>query len=169
MLFFEVQPGANEGGIARKHRVGAIIYVNVKGDSTSKGSVDRISIAPLQTVTPMNASVLVRNSGSTDFVADSTMTVKDIFGRSLYKGESKLYILPDTSRDVELQWNGSPWFGIYSIQVATTILGSTTTHTSLVLVAPVWLLFAALLVVIVGAIGGLRHVSRRSSRSKQTR
>ncbi len=158
IIFAETKPTENQTGfVLEKRRVGMIVYVTVKGESRVSGSVSSVSIPLFQPNAPMTASATVTNAGNVDFPADITYTVSDLLNNEKYKFTDQRYIMPNSNRAIDLSWNESPWVGIYKAKVAISALGKTTTRETLVIVAPVWLIFLALLGVILAAVGIVRR------------
>ena len=150
-IFAEVQPASGDvaGSVARKKRVGSILYVTVNGQTKTMGETQSITIDGLQNQSPLRAGVMVSNGGNTDFMAKQTITVADIFGRTVYQKAQEMTVLPDRPRYVALEWDGAPWLGLYKVAVTSTVLDKTTTKHAFVLVAPVW--FLVLIVFVCGA------------------
>ena len=158
---------AKTTGFTRTIRMGVVVYVNVKGNAVSKGSVDSFDLNWYQPSAPLSAGVRIRNDGQTDFPVRASFVVSDIFGHVKYTHEvSDAYVIPDSPRDLSFSWDKSSWLGIYKVQIGAEILGKSTIKESYVIVAPRWLLFIAGLVILLGVI---RAVQARSSRHIKTR
>jgi len=150
IIFAEVQPSSGDGGsVARKKRVGSILYVTVDGQTSLVGETKSIKIDWLQHQSPLRATMTVGNTGNTDFIATQTMTVADVFGRTIHQQSKEVTVLPDRPRDSSLEWSGAPWLGLYRVTVTSAVLDKTTKDSSFVLIAPVW--FLVLVVVACGA------------------
>jgi hypothetical protein len=160
-----VTEAGDQTGIARKKRLGIILYTNVKGETESGGQVKSVSLDFFQPASPMKSDVSIENTGKTDFTATSRMVVKDIFGQQKFSTSSENIILPKTTRHIEHSWNNSPWLGIFRVTVTNEVLGKTTTTESLVLVVPRWLLLVIGVLALVGVANALRkkraHTPRR--------
>lgn len=154
VIFAETQPKTDgTSSIARKKRVGALLYATVSGDYDMKGGLSSVTIAPLQFRSPLTASVTVKNEGNADFIAKTTLRVSDFLGRVKYETTTEHVILPDTTRRIDMEWKDSPWFGIYKVDIVSSMLDQQATQNGgYVLLAPRWLLiFVGLLVI--GGIG----------------
>ncbi len=141
-IFAEVQPagGSANSSVLRKKRVGMILYVNVNGMSRVAGRTQSVTIDWLQHRSPLQANVTIGNSGNADFQAKQSLTVADVFGRTIYQNTQEATVLPDRPRSVPLEWSGAPWLGVYKVTVTSTVLDTTTKKWSYVLMAPVWFL-----------------------------
>lgn len=166
VVFAEEKPTTKAAttGVTRNIRMGMIVYVNVKGNASSKGAVDSVALDWYQSVAPLTASARVNNTGQTDFPVRASFVVSDLFGNVKYMQKiSDVYVLPDAPRDVSFQWNNAPWLGIFKAQVGVEVLGKSTVKESYVLVAPKWLLFIVGIIILVGAIRAARTISNRRS------
>ncbi len=160
-----VTAAGDQTGIARKKRLGIILYTNVKGETESGGGVKSVSLDFFQPATPIKGDVMIENTGKTDFTATSRMVVKDIFGQQKFSTSSENIILPKTTRHIEHSWDNSSWLGIFRVTVTNEVLGKTTATESLVLVVPRWLLLVIGVLALVGVANALRkkraHTPRR--------
>ncbi len=157
----------DQTGIAGNKSVGMLVYINVKGSSVAQGTLKSLDMPWYQPSAPLTAVPRIENTGETDFSANVTFAVMDIAGDVKYQSSSDYWVLPKTERDVKYTWDKSPWFGLYKARVSTTILGKTEVHESYIVIAPRWLLFVALLAIMLGVINVVRRkrtTSKRKSR-----
>jgi len=157
-LFAQAQ-GALPGqtGVASNKSLGMLIYIDVKGSTVTKGGLKSLDLPWYQPIAPLNAVARVENTGETDFDATVTFAVMDIAGDVKYQTSRDYTLLPKTEREMKLTWDKSPWFGLYRARISTTILGKTDTRETLVVIAPRWLIFVALLVIMLGVIDVVRR------------
>jgi len=160
VLFAEVQP-ADTSGLARKKRVGAVIYATVSGDVNLKGASAGTNIGWFQSSAPLKATTSIQNTGNSDFTAKISYQASDIFGSVKYKFQSDYVILPATTRDITLSWAGVPWFGLYKVQLTTEFLGQTNIGESYVLIMPIWLVTLLGAVIVSGGIYAIWRWSHR--------
>lgn len=162
-IFAEVQPAPGQGQLARKKRVGCVVYATVNGDVRLSGKVNSITIPGFQQTTPMMANTQVQNTGNSDFPATVAFQVNDIFGRTKYSTQNEYEILPGTTRQIAMSWPGAAWFGLYKVHASVTILGKTTTQDSFVLMMPVWLILLLTVAVVFGGVYALTRKSHRKT------
>lgn len=164
-IFAEVQPdGTTNQQLARKKRVGSIIYATVSGDVKLAGNVVNTDTPWFQSIAPITSNISVKNTGNSDFAATIDYRVSDIFGNTKYNSQNDYEVLPSTSRNINPEWVGANWLGIYNVHVATTVLGKTISNNTIVLIAPVWLLLVLVVVVLTGiyyAFGKRRKTTSR--------
>ena len=162
VLFAETQPVTNDTtSVARKKRVGSIIYATVNGTYQMGGKALGSTVPFLQFRAPLIASTSVKNTGNSDFVDTVKFTVSDLFGTVKYQEEKDHPVLPQTTRKIDLQWSQSAWFGLFKTKVESTVLGKTTVDNGFVLMSPRWLLIVILIVVIGGIIYGIFRRTRK--------
>lgn len=151
VLFAETQPDEETNGnvVARTKRVGAIVYANVDGAITKRGDADAAKIDFFQTEPPLQATQSFQNSGNTDFDVDFRFTVSDIFGSKKYDSVGTYTVLPNTTRNVLMEWKQAPWFGLYKVDVTSKYLGKSSSYSGFVLMSPLWVYIVV--VVVVGA------------------
>lgn len=162
VLFAETQPSATPDAtsVARKKRVGSILYATVKGTYQMGGESLGHSLSFLQFRTPdstLKASSTIKNTGNADFIDAITFRVKDVFGNVKYEQAKESPVLPGTTRVIPLEWTNAPWFGLYNVEINSSFLDKQTKHSGYVLLTPPWLL-GVFAVVIIGAV---IYVARR--------
>lgn len=168
VIFVETQPAASDqSGVARKKRLAMILYTNVDGPTVTAGAVKSITSAWFQTTPPLRSDVVVENTGKTDFNAKSKYVVKDLFGTLKYANEKENVILPGTVRSIDHVWERPTWVGVFKVHSEVTVLGKTTIKDSFVVMAPKWLLFIAILAILVFIARALSR--KQTSVSKKSR
>jgi len=168
-IFAEAQGASIEGqsGITNNKAVGMLLYVNVAGSSVTSGSLKSVDMPWYQPAAPLSATATISNSGETDFITKVTFAVMDIAGDVKYQTSNEYPVLPKTDRSVKFSWDKSPWFGLYKARISTEVLGKTDTKETYVVIAPRWLLFAAGLAIILGAVDVVRR--KRTTTKRKSR
>jgi hypothetical protein len=126
-----------------------VLYTNVDGPTVTSGTVKSISSPWFQTIPPLHSDVTIENTGKTDFNAKTKYTVKDLLGAVKFETEKESVVLPGTTRLVEHTWERPAWVGLYTLHTEATVLGKTSVKNSFVIMAPKWLIFVAILAVLV--------------------
>ncbi|NCU30659.1 hypothetical protein EOM57_02535 [Candidatus Saccharibacteria bacterium] len=139
------------GNIGRNKRIGMPLYLTVNGSYRLGGSIDDITTLPIQSQPPIHSNVRVNNTGNADFMASTTYIVKDIFGGTKDTIQEELIVLPDTTRDIKLQWTRSPSFGLWRVEAEVSILDQKKQSSSLVLIAPTWAYILIVILILSGA------------------
>lgn len=149
VLFAETQVADEQSSqIARKKRVGEIVYANVSGDYITAGKQVSANIDWLQLGGPVTATVTVENTGNTDFPLTEYFQVKNVLGSKVYELSNEKVMLPKTTRDLQLSWKNGPIMGLYNVRVETKILDKMETTSTWVLLMPMWILVLSILAVI---------------------
>lgn len=150
VLFAETQPNEDTGGnqIIRRKRVGSLLRVNVSGDINERGSVVDSKIPAFLSSPPLRTTIHIKNDGNVDFIAQTTITVSDIFGNVKYRNvKSDTIVFPDTTRAIEQEWADASWLGYYNVKLEADYLTGGFTTFGRVLIVPRWLI--ALLVILI--------------------
>ena len=153
VLFAETDERGLEGtGVARKKRVGNLLYVTVNGVHKTAGEFQEFILPFWQNRAPLVSSARITNTGNVDFRAKVTTTAKDIFGRTKFVYNGDPIVLPETTRLVEMNWEKAPAFGLFSVRQTVEFLDQTHEDSGLVLVAPRWFpVVVALIMLVIGA------------------
>lgn len=167
VIFAEVQPADSSSTgastLARKKRVGMLMYATVSGDVHLAGNVVSQDIPWFQSRAPLTASLTVENTGNSDFTANVTYSVSDVFGSVKYTAKTNYVVLPSTTRNISLKWDDAPWFGLYKVHVTTEFLQQGEATFAYVLIMPIWMV---LLFGITIVSGGMYAIWRWSHRAK---
>ena len=147
----------------RKKRVGQIIYATVNGNVQLAGQSVATTTPFWQTEPPLTVPFKVQNTGNTDFVDTVGITVRDLFGSVKYQTTKDYYVLPSTTRSMNVEWASAAWFGIYRVDTQQTFLGKTDKGSSLVLIMP---RYVPILLLIIVAIGVTYAILRRRNSKK---
>lgn len=117
----------------------------------------------------ITGSVRIKNTGNTDFIATSKLTVRTLLGKTVHEEETHHDVLPDTERNIKLKWEKMPFFGIFQVTFATSAISLSDKQTKLVIVMPtifIVLLFILLTALIAWIILTIRKRSLRGKRAE---
>lgn len=160
IIFVETQPSdkVSTSSVLRKKRVGSIVYATVKGDYKKEGQALDVSIPFWQLQPPLHADMKAQNTGNTDFIDATRVTIKDVFGKVKYDETKDYVVLPQTTRKINFDWSQASWFGLYNVEVQQKITDKTTSKNGYVLMMPRYLPIALIVVLL---IGGAYAIHRR--------
>lgn len=166
-IFVEILPEKSEGktGVIVHKRISSIIYASVNGTAELAGQTNGITIPWFQSHPPLTATTSVENTGNTDFPATVTLSVKNLFGTAKHATTQEYTVLPGTTRDIKVTWEGANWFGLYHTTVTTKALDKTTTESSYVLMMPLWLI---LLLIVFSVAGGVYAYYAQQKKQKKS-
>ena len=139
-------------GIKTVSRVGLVLYANTNGETRRDADIADYHFDKFKFSGKLTAGAKISNNGNTDFNASYTYTVKTIFGKELHKDEQSYFVLPETSRDISVEWADTPFMGIFQVNYKVTASDSTEEQTSIVLVMPIFIAIIALLLLTIIAI-----------------
>lgn len=153
VLFVETQGKMGDGAaaIARNKRVDALLYTTVNGDFRAGGESVSMELLNMQSMPPLSAKISTKNTGNSDFENTISMKVSDAFGNLKYSVKQDFTILPETTRDMTIQWANSPWLGFYRVDISSSFLGKDYTKSSYVLMAPAWFYLTLFIILMAGA------------------
>lgn len=139
----------NGDGVTTSSRVGMLVFSSIEGTTIEKGEFLSSTIQSWYQTSPVKTSVNVKNSGNTDFTISTTLKVRNLFGGEVYdSGVRENQILPETSREVSLDWDSDMRVGFYTIEQNVKFLNFNETYTRVVLLMPVWLLLVIIIIVV---------------------
>ena len=138
------------------------IEATVNGPTETSGKVASIDTPWFTSVPPLTSTIRIENTGKTDFAAKTRFAVMDLFGNVKYQNEQEAYVLPNTTRAVDISWDKTAWIGVYKVHSEATVLGKHTQSDQYVVVAPKWLLF---ILALLGLLGAIEIVRRRNNGS----
>ena len=113
VLFAETQPPQDGANVARKKRVGSLLYMSVAGDVINNGSLASWQTPFFQPKRPVNATARIKNDGNVHFQADLSVRFSNIFNKKQFELNQELLILPGTTRRVVVSWERAPYFGLF--------------------------------------------------------
>jgi hypothetical protein len=152
VLFAETSPLSTSDGVVSHNRVGDILYITVKGDIKTGGSVTAGSLPLVEINANVPLSLYVSNTGGTHFLTDTEMGVTSLFGKTIFHASSQRYVLPQTKREITATWTTNTPIGIYQVTRTSTVGGVVETlPVKWILIVQRWVL-ASLIIVIVAII-----------------
>ena len=135
---------SQSSGIKTVSRVGLVIYGRSTGDTIDKAEILDYKFNSFLTSGQVDSSATVKNNGNTDFETRYNLIVKTLFGKTIFEKKSVYDVLPDTERDVSVEWPETPLFGIFRVTSTVSALDQTEDHTKIVLIIPLFILIIML-------------------------
>lgn len=166
-IFAEIQvDNAKQKGsaLARTKRVGMLTYLTVNGSIVQAGTDKGVSIPFWQAEPPMIASTTLKNDGNVHIDETVVMTVRDVLGNIKYRSSKDIQVLPDTERVLDSEWEKSPWFGLFKVEVERKFLDKTQVSSGYVLMMPRFIPFITILLLIMGGVHAIYGRSRKVSK-----
>lgn len=149
VLFAETQPTDPVRGtsVLRAKRVGAIMYITVRGEVKLSGSYKGVDVPTFQYSAPLKIRQKVSNAGNTDFSVSSSVRVYDVLGGLKYKADKEVSVLPSTTRAIQNDWTSPAWIGVYKVDQRVKFLDTDRSSTNYVVLVPVWVYLTLLLLI----------------------
>lgn len=124
VVFAEAGPAkAEPGSVSARNRVGQVVYITVNGEVKQQGSARGGAVPGLVIGGEVKAPLFVRNDGGVHFKTKSTLTVKDIFGQTVYTTSRENFVLPQTEREIDFAWSTKALLGLYTIERSASVPG----------------------------------------------
>jgi hypothetical protein len=166
-IFIETLPPSGQGGafISRIERIGSIFYITAKGDLRQTGSIAGLTAPFLQSTSPVQASLRMRNDGNVHFLVDGTAQLSSVFGNVGKPVQIKGEVLPGTTRKFDLLLPSASPIGLYTVTATVKYLGRTEIVSQPLLLMPrvTFIIISAtvLLLLILGVLALLRRAKKR--------
>ncbi len=165
VIFAQSASPNDKSGVIPEGRVGDILYITVNGTVKISGSLTASNLPFFSAGTPISIGVLVGNDGGLHFQSAVNVTVKDIFGKTVFTKTDNVYILPQTERQVSETWTPTAPIGLYHIERSASLpdVGRKQLMNRIVIVVQPWVFIgiAGLVLVVVALIMILRQHNRR--------
>jgi hypothetical protein len=150
----------DSSGIKTEASPGFVVYGHSKGETIIEGSVSNSIINQTiekdgEVVNLINASSKIKNEGNVDFMAQGTLKVEGIFGRTYYEtpsSQARISVIPETELTVSDVWDDTPYFGLFKATWTVMAAGKTEepiTKMILIMPAPVLIIMILLLTIII--------------------
>ncbi len=164
------KPG-NTGGaqIKTKSRVGMKLSARTDGKTTLDGHVTLPSPATFTIGEQQKLSATFHNKGNIDSDASYGVKVTNAFGGAkVFEKSLKASVLPDTERELTIDWHNTGTIGLYKVEITGSLAGKTeTVHKTVLALTTTGLIALGILLAII--IGGIIHVIRRQRPSTTLR
>ena len=157
----------NAIGISSTVRVGMIILGHGPGETKNISEITDFHLTSMFTSHDIEAGAKVKNTGNTDFYAVYSLTIKSLFGNTVYDDSSNYAILPNSERKFTTSWAEAPLFGIFNVKYKVTALEEVREESHLIFIMPTFAIVIVLLLltlIIITTIILLRKRKERSSR-----
>lgn len=172
VLFAETQPKPITGGagVARKKRVGALMYMTVEGEIRRSGSLESWDVPLYQSKKPVSSMLRMKNDGNVHYQIDLQASYSNIFGKKQFTLNQQLLVLPGTTRRIPVEWQNAPYLGIFKATGKISYLGKTETlPNKYIILIPSMVWFIAIGVAVIVLIGWFLKHRKRSKRSSVRR
>ncbi len=164
----ETEGSVSGSGIKTVSRVGLIVYGRSNdGETIDQATIKDITIPTFMTSGKVSAASTVKNEGNTDFEAVFAVNIKSIFGRQLYEKNSSYNVLPDTERHISMEWEETPFMGVFQVRYVVRALDQLEDVTRIVIIVPIFVIILVIILltlIIIWIIILIRKRRERKSR-----
>ncbi|MGV9001596.1 MAG: hypothetical protein ACOH18_01410 [Candidatus Saccharimonadaceae bacterium] len=172
VIFAETRPPADaqqSSGVVPHNRVGNILYITVQGPVQTSGDFEAQPVSGVRIQTDLPVGFKISNTGGIHFQSTVNVSIKGITGKELYKANIERYVLPQTERQINIDWVPSSPFGIYTVSRSANVASAEKKISDeIVIFIQPWVLVAFLvLVVMIGIYFNAQAKQRRNQLAEQ--
>ncbi len=163
----ETEGSISGSGIKTVSRVGLIVYGRTEGDTIEEASISNLVVPSFMTSGHITFDATVKNSGNTDFEAKVAYSIKSLFGRDLANDSKSYNVLPDTERNIAMEWSEQPFMGIFKTHFVVRALEKTEMIDRIVIIFPIPMIILSIIIltlIIIWVIILIRKRRERKSR-----
>lgn len=165
VLFAETQPENvyETNGVISKKRAGALLFAHTDGQAIKKSEIILDKIPTFVFSNNIKFKADIKNLGNTDFSGKLKYTLHNIFGGDSTK-EKENFILPESTRRIELDFSNQSLFAIYKAKVQGQALDTIKEENKLIIfISPIVIIIAILivLVLIINKIRKNKHANQK--------
>jgi hypothetical protein len=129
--------------------LGYTIFATIDdGNTRDNAQVIRHKIPFFYFSGPIGDIAAVQNDGNTDAMVTHQITISDYFSKNTVYESEKIdgFVLPDTTRALDLQWDNVPVIGLFKVKSTITIGNDNFVKDGIVLVVPLWFIITVIVV-----------------------
>jgi hypothetical protein len=172
VLFAETQPISQTPGtgIVPRNRVGNILYITVEGPVEMSGTVTADHIGGFRYQPNIPVGFKVSNTGGVHFQTTAKISIKSITGKELHNASVDRYVLPQTQREISVDWAPPAPVGIYTVSRSAIVAGTNRTlpDERIIYIQPWVIIFAGILIISIILFFATQASGRRKAKSEKT-
>ena len=156
-------------GVILNSRVGVTVYGETDknvvkiSEGQAVGEIGEAHMDSFMLGGNLEVSAPVTNSGNISMNATEHLVVKNIFGVELYNVNNTVEVMPETTRDVAIEWEATPIMGFLNVEYTITAGEAEISGSQFVTKLPVAVIALVLAALIVAAISLTRILKNRKS------
>lgn len=116
----------------------------------------------------LEAHAAIKNTGNTDFEANCYYTARTLFGKELYSDTKSLVAYPDTEYHVDIEWENTPFVGIFTVEFKVVGADVDRTETHIVVVMPIFIMILLILLLTIIIAWIIIIIRKRKERKART-
>lgn len=164
-IFAETEPSSddsNSSGLKTVSRAGLIVYGRTNGDTREEAKINDFEFHTFLTTGKVSTGARIENTGNTDFEAKYTMTIKSLFGKTVYEKDNSYNVLPDTTRKIHMEWDDTPGFGIFRATARITAGGEVYEESKIVMIIPVFIIIIVIVLLTILIVWTIILIKKRN-------
>lgn len=152
--------------IQSRYSIYSSLRADISGDATRAGYIALQQADGFLLNPPISGTVSVANTGN--IASDSTTTLRvmnALTGEEVYNNTDnpvRYSVVPETIRDYEVKWDGSPSLGVFNVTITTSFIDETATISKTIFLCPLWLIIAIIGIIIIGIVAIILRKARQS-------
>ena len=164
-IFAETEPSSGDGnssGLKTVSRAGLIVYGRTNGDTRETAEITDFEFHTFLTTGKVSTGARVKNTGNTDFESKYTMTVKSLFGKTIYEKSNSYNVLPDTTRKIHMEWDDTPAFGIFRATARVSAAGEVHEESKIVMIVPMFIIIIVIILLTILIVWTIILIKKRN-------
>ncbi|MBR0403434.1 hypothetical protein IJI55_02705 [Candidatus Saccharibacteria bacterium] len=164
-IFAETEPsseGNSASGLKTVSRAGLIVYGRTNGDTRETAEINDFEFNTFLTTGKVSTGARVTNTGNTDFEAKYSMTIKSLFGKTIYEKDNSYNVLPDTTRKIFMEWDDTPSFGIFRATARVSAAGEVHEESKIVMIVPLFIIIIVLILLTILIVWTIILIKKRN-------
>ncbi len=141
---------SNQAGINTVGQVGSVIKGSTLGETNESVEIKEMGFTRFAFNGPLDAKIVYKNDGNTDFLAKYSYTARTFFGKEIYtSGELTQASFPENEYTLEMSWDDVPFVGIFQVELNLLAAGESKTEKHVVVVMPIFIMVLLILLLTV--------------------
>lgn len=149
VVWAQIMNDGTGSGIETVGQIGAVLTGRSTQDSHETAEIKEYDFTKFTFNGPLHASATVENTGNVDFAVKYYYTAKTFFGKELYKKEDFVAAYPGTTYHVNLDWEDTPFLGIFQVEWKVVAADQERAETAVVIIMPIIVIIVMILLLTV--------------------
>lgn len=164
-IFAETEPSSDSNsasGLKTVSRAGLIVYGRTNGETRDSAEIKDFEFNTFLTSGKVSTGARVVNNGNTDFESKYSLTIKTLFGKTVYEKDNSYNVLPDTTRKIHMEWDDTPSFGIFRATARVTAGSEIHEESKIVMIVPLFIIIIVLILLTILIVWTIILIKKRN-------
>lgn len=156
----------SRAGVTFSGRTNTIKIISSDGsESTIKpaGEIGEINMNKFMLGGNVKVDTNVKNAETVALNAVAKVTIKNLFGAELYNVENVLEVMPETTRNIAVEWEATPIMGILNVDYTITAGDNVASSSQVVLKIPAVIIVVVFIVIVAAILSTARMMRNRKN------